>query len=271
MGTWGYKLYQDDITEDIKDEYVYLLRTGKSNCEATNQIIEEYSVLDSDEISLLWFALADTQWRHGRLIPEVKTTALELLHSGLDLMRWKFESPETYNKRAQELIDLEKRLLSPQPEPKKLKQFKFYKCPWKFGDVFAYCMDGEISEKTRFYKRYIYFIKIDERIWHPGHIIPIVYFFNIFSESIVDLEKLQSVGFMPQGFYPIVYMNEPNKKRLYRTALITTSSRVLPKKLIFLGNIPDIGLIKDEDLDTRNTVFWKDFEKNMLDNMEVWM
>lgn len=271
MGTWGYKLYQDDITEDIRDEYIYMLRRGESNIEATKRLIKEYSSLDSEEIALLWFALADTQWRYGRLIPEVKAVALEFLRSGCDLRRWQHEAPKEAAKRAQELAELEKRLLSPQPEPKKVKKLNLYKCQWQFGDVFAYRLDGEAAEKTRFYMQYVYFIKIDERKWHPGHIIPVVYFFNLHTERITDLDTLKGAGFIPQAFHPTVYLKDPKLKPLYRTALITTSARVLPKKLIYLGNIQHIDLIEGEDLNTRHSVYWKDFEKSTIKNMEMWM
>lgn len=30
MGTWGYGLYSDDVTRDVKDIYVDKLRRGKS-------------------------------------------------------------------------------------------------------------------------------------------------------------------------------------------------------------------------------------------------
>lgn len=35
MGAWGVGLYQDDVTCDVKDEYLDWLRVGKTSIEAT--------------------------------------------------------------------------------------------------------------------------------------------------------------------------------------------------------------------------------------------
>ena len=37
---------------------------------------------DVEEEPLFWFALADTQWNYGRLLPEVKEQALAWLDKG---------------------------------------------------------------------------------------------------------------------------------------------------------------------------------------------
>ena len=38
MGTWGPKLYEDDLAEDIKNEYEELLEKGKNNRDAIEDI-----------------------------------------------------------------------------------------------------------------------------------------------------------------------------------------------------------------------------------------
>ena len=35
MGAWGVGLYQDDVTQDIRNEYVNRLKVGYTNEEAT--------------------------------------------------------------------------------------------------------------------------------------------------------------------------------------------------------------------------------------------
>ena len=39
MGTWGYGLYSDDVTRDVKDIYVDKLRRGKSGMQASKEMI----------------------------------------------------------------------------------------------------------------------------------------------------------------------------------------------------------------------------------------
>ena len=78
MGAWGPKLYQDDVAEDVRDYYKDQLKRGKTNEEVTNELIEDnYDIIqDEDEAPVFWFALADTQWNLGRLLPSVKEKAL---------------------------------------------------------------------------------------------------------------------------------------------------------------------------------------------------
>ena len=42
MGIWGYGLYQDDVTCDVKSDYLNWLRVGKTNEEATEWMLEYY-------------------------------------------------------------------------------------------------------------------------------------------------------------------------------------------------------------------------------------
>ncbi|MDE5649368.1 MAG: hypothetical protein K2I33_05645, partial [Oscillospiraceae bacterium] len=77
MGAWGVRLYQNDLAEDIKGQYIDCLREGKTNEEATQSLILEYqgSFDDIDEGPIFWMVLADQQWQLGRLMPYVKEYA----------------------------------------------------------------------------------------------------------------------------------------------------------------------------------------------------
>ena len=59
MGTWGPKLYEDDLAEDIKNEYEELLEKGKNNKEAIEDIYQIYKeeIEDSEEKSVFWMVL----------------------------------------------------------------------------------------------------------------------------------------------------------------------------------------------------------------------
>ena len=83
MGTWGPGLYQDDVACDIKSEYVNRLKIGQTNIEATQDMIDynECYIDDEEDAPIFWFALADTQWKYGRLLPEVRDEALKLIKS----------------------------------------------------------------------------------------------------------------------------------------------------------------------------------------------
>ena len=86
MGAWGVKLYDNDVAEDIKNTYKEKLQEGKSNEEATDEIISDYEYMleDVDDAPLFWMALADQQWKVGRLLPNVKEQALKWIEKGAD-------------------------------------------------------------------------------------------------------------------------------------------------------------------------------------------
>lgn len=269
MGIWGYKLYQDDIAQDVRDSYVDMLRRGKSNQQVTAELIEQYQGMDEAETPVFWFALADTQWAYGRLLQEVKDTALRYLRNRTNHHLWESLSPKETARRWAVLSELETRLLSPQPDPKAIKQHRLYKCQWKVGDVFAYRLDGKDSEGSPFYSQYVFFVKVDECSWSPGHVVPVVYFFGTLAEKLLELDVLKDVGYTPQFFVPEVYAKNPDCKRLYRVALISTSARVIPKKLIHIGNIGPIIPIEDED-PSEYALLWKKFESYTIKNLKNW-
>ena len=129
MGIWGCGLYQDDVTCDVKSDYLNWLRVGKTNEEATELMLEYYEdyIDDEDDAPPFWFALADTQWKYGRLHPKVKKEALRYLKLGTNLERWKEENPKLFPKRKKVLEELKKRLESPMPPEKKVGKLKYSK------------------------------------------------------------------------------------------------------------------------------------------------
>ena len=78
MGAYGTGLYQDDVAADVRDSYINELKKGRDNEEITEELIEKYAgeINDSDDSTVFWLALADTQWKNGRLLEKVKIKAL---------------------------------------------------------------------------------------------------------------------------------------------------------------------------------------------------
>jgi len=273
MGAWGAKLYQDDIAEDVKGQFKDLLRRGKTTEEITKQMINDYSVEigDSDDSPVFWFALADTQWNLGRLMPEVREQALELLDRGYDLARWQEENPKLAVIREKVLKELQQKLNSPQPPEKKISQYRLYKCKWNIGDVFAYQFNGIYAKENGYYQKYVYFVKILEQLWHPGHIVPRVYFYKKLDDVISSVNSFGNIEYIPQFFKPVAYKNNPNLKKLYLLTLLNTSEKVIPRnQLTFLGNIKNIKRVDDEDLNPYE-VNWNRFEPYMVNNFTTWL
>ena len=291
MGTWGPKLYQDDLAESIRNTYKDQLKRGKIGVEITDELLKTYEMelLDSDDAPIFWFALADTQWNLGRLEERVKKQALYYLNKGDDLLRWKYENEKNYKKREEVLIELTNKLLSPQPEEKKIAQYKLYKCQWEIGDVYAYELLSEHAKEKNLYGEYFLFHKVGERMWWPGHIVPIVRVKitknKRLPKNVEEFDKLEyvqtGVKSLSNSIVPIRGVSLVNGKEVdvlvpdecgilpcFRLTIISTSKRIIPKTLLYAGNYknvltPPIEFIFDEEIEFPS-YDWKSLENQLI-------
>ena len=135
METWGTSLYDNDSTSDIRGDYLDKLKRGKTNEEATKELVDAHmNIVDTDEEPLFWFALADTQWNYGRLLPEVKEKALFYLLMGKEWDCWNESGEKELSAWERTLETLKGKLMSPQPPKKSIKvsflplQMEFRRC-----------------------------------------------------------------------------------------------------------------------------------------------
>lgn len=228
MGAWGPGLYQDDVTCDVKDEYINRLRVGYSNNKATEELIKcniSY-IEDEDDSPLFWFALADTQWRYGRLSPKVKEEALNFIKKGNDLERWKEENPKQYLKRKQVLEELEERLNSPQPIEKKVTKLTPSRSPWEVGDILLYqikCYELKDRDKGnpskeedynfitnhKWYNKYVLFRVIGKTRTNKGSLPSeyddeqtVISIYNWVGDKEPNLELIDDLKFIKEKFFP---------------------------------------------------------------------
>lgn len=142
MGAWGTGLYSDDTTCEIRDEFKAHLENGLSHSAAENAILERFADVVSDHqiACLVYFALADTEWKFGCLSDHVRLKTLALLEDGGDINYWEKDSPSDVKARANTLGILSSRLATEQPALKQIK-VKVQKLPRKqisspIGSVF---------------------------------------------------------------------------------------------------------------------------------------
>ena len=126
MGAWGTGLYSDDTTCEVRDAYKENLKHGLSDVEAYERILDSYGdlIADHEVACLVYFALADTAWKVGRLHQSIKAKTLELLRQGGDVAVWERDAVADAPARRKVLRTLEQRLLSEQPVAKLIKQSK---------------------------------------------------------------------------------------------------------------------------------------------------
>ncbi len=126
MGTHGVGLFQDDTAQDVRDEFLRLLRQGHTVEEASVMLLSRWTleIDDVDDGPTFWLALAATQSEYGCLQPEIKDRAVAIIDDGAGLGRWSGEQRE---RRSAMLMKLRNKLLGAQPKarkPRQLKQFE---------------------------------------------------------------------------------------------------------------------------------------------------
>lgn len=144
MSYSGARLYDDDAGADARGRYRELVADGMSGDAATDALIAEWgdALLDPDEAAAFWLALADTQWKVGRLEDRVRDRALRLIATGEDLARFAHD-PRLHERRAKVLAALAAQLRSPQRAPTRLRKPFRSVSPVGIGDVFWFEMPGD--------------------------------------------------------------------------------------------------------------------------------
>ena len=140
MGAWGTGIYQNDVAEDIKHDYINKQKAGKSEETALKEVLYENKVIfeDEDDKYGAWCALADTMWKYGRLTEEIKRKALEVIEEEKNCIEERWNSRKDIAKRMQVLSNLKEQLISEQPSKKRISVHKPFIPKWKKGDVYQY-------------------------------------------------------------------------------------------------------------------------------------
>ncbi len=231
MGCWGDKLYQNDLAQDLKEEYKTYLKIGYSDLEVENMMInsfkEEFGEENNEKI--FWLVLADQEFKLGRLSTKTKEKALNYI-----------KDSET-----KELIDLKNRIESKPLERKKMGKFYMKRSLYNVGDILAYKIKStNVTNKknNNLTDKYVLF-------------------------EVTGMVRL-NIGCLPMNEfydeYPVITLLDwvgdeiPNKEQL---SIISYKKRekIEEKKIInFLPEILDNGEIKwkKKDFDTIQYVFF---------------
>ena len=164
MGAWSTALYGNDCTEDVRDIYLEYLKKQYSNEEAYQKTYEEFEeVMGTDEEALFWYAMAETQWKVGRLMPEVKEKALNFIAEKGGSELWE-EVPNKLAKWENTLQKTKEKIESSMPPEKNFRPpAHFVRNPWNLGDVYAYQFHTEeIVGEQGLLGKYILFQKVGD-------------------------------------------------------------------------------------------------------------
>ena len=293
MGTWGNKLYQNDIALDVKNNYIELVRLGASSLEATEILIAANShiIADTEDSVLFWLALADCQCDFGVLEQDVKNHALSCIERIVEAD----ESCDKLYISHTELEKLKEKILSPTHSPKKIRPINLYHCEWQINDVYAYELDSQYAKERGLNNKFILFHKVGTIVYHPGHIVPIVRVKMADGSKLPKNEQeFNELKYVQTGSHSIndplmipidrskpiheqqleenrlrSMADENGKLRIFKLALLNTSKRVIPKKLFYIGNfenvIPPQNEYTPRDEVSIPSSLWKYFDKYFVD------
>ncbi len=245
---WGPGIYQNDITEEIREEYLNWIRVGKTNQEAAEDMFEYYKdYLETEEdYGILTIALADIQWKYGMLLPEIKERALEYINSGIDYKRW--NNTRTLEKRKKILTELASRLNSPQPSEKKIKPIKFIRRKWKVGDIIIYKITDRKYKNLDWYDTYVAFKVIGHVKYGAGaglnpqkyyHKRDVVELYDAYWDHKPTLDEIMQEK-LYQEEKDIMFFSEREIKKLNMETLSSPMSSDIENEISLIG-IPFIN------------------------------
>jgi len=246
MGAWGTKLFENDITCDIQDAYKKFLQDKLSNQEAYDKTLEMFHecIGDEDDEPLFWYALADTQWTMGRLMPSVKAKTMEWINKGGGITLWSDGAYSTEWKMT--LEKLKAKLEKPLPPERKIRKPATIKQNlWNTGDVYAYRFHTEESKKYDVFEKYMLIQKIGEghEYWAESNSEPImqVHVFDKLFDLMPVLEDINGVRLLP-----LDYPNDSDNLIMNRLAKIWSKKDYPAKHLTYIGNtfIPATKIFK---------------------------
>lgn len=167
-----------------------------SNEEAYEKTKQDcYEYFGTDIEPLFWYALADTQWELGRLLPEVKSKALEWIEKKGGIEVW--ESAKSAKRWEATLEKLQKKLQSPMPPEKIMKRpVEFIRNPWNIGDVYAYQFHSKFSEESLIGK-YIVFQKINDDLWYDDMVFSRIQVYDGVFDHVPELSEIEALRILP--------------------------------------------------------------------------
>jgi len=260
MGIWGAGIFDDDEAADLRTDYRVYLADAQSNEGATDLAARRYdaNLADPGRTTAFWLALALIEQREGRLDPRVRTAALSIIDTGLDLAKW--TDPALKKKRAKALQGLRHTLTSASPPPKPMpKPIPTQLAGWTSSDVVAYRM-----ENGRYALLHVLYYDLWSNVRARA---PVVSVLNWFAEALPNADDVAQLTYLNHAgdVFPgdhLLNLAMPAKKALSTEQFIRPGFRkpVLPEEAATSvhGVGGEDGLTLELALRKRLWPYWED-------------
>lgn len=276
MGYWGTGLYSNDCTCDVRDSYIRYLGKGYPNEEAWKKTIDCCSqYLGTDEEPLMWYALADTQWKIGRLIPYVKQKAIDWLEKAGGISLWdKNENNVQSWKKVINALMCE--LNAPQNAEIDVHDLQVSQYnPGNIGDVFAYRFHGREAKNKGYIDKYILMQKVGEIPHHtwPDESIPQMIVYDMLFDRIPEdicLSTIRMLPFSVASTYMPTGRNPHFPMLSFRVSFELYNKRFFPKKYMsFVGSYDIPPSVEQKQL-PYSEFFWDRIERTLISFHSQW-
>jgi hypothetical protein len=117
MGSWSAGLYDDDLSQQVKEAFHSAIADGLNVPDATKQALWKMTdaVHDDERAPVVYLALAALQLEQGQLEDWLKVIALSHILQGTGLEQWEEAGEEALAKRKSVLGQLLKQLQAEMP------------------------------------------------------------------------------------------------------------------------------------------------------------
>ncbi|XMB72630.1 hypothetical protein RJI07_01680 [Mycoplasmatota bacterium WC30] len=274
------KIFDKDISLDVKDDLIRDLRSQKTIDEIINSMLQNYAdtIDDIDEAPYFWSVFSYILWEYGVLPVNIRNQALKYF-DGL----YQTQSGVSMHERIKDEINIiADKIKIKNQTPRKIKKSRLYVNSWKIGDVYALPLKSEYALNKGVQNQYLIFINAGEMTFYPGHIIPVcrvkITKDDILPKTLDDINKLEYVligvdrfneGEMRGGLKAFNGLGDLGEYPIYTVGLIITSFISIPKNLKYIGNFKSIELPKTEyilkNIEDSFSCFWKFTEKILID------
>jgi len=190
MGAWGTGILDNDLAEDLKEQWAEYLSEGYAPDEVSAHMIEAASEegmlkdIEEEYDFLLPFSLI--QWKTGRLQESIKERALVLLEEEnvkqIEGSRW--VEPKELRMRLDNIQKLRITLQSDQPKPKKISKPYCQTTSLKQGDLFTMLLNSG----------YYVLFEVNEIEVEHNHQIPICILYKYRSSHLPTAEHADTLG-----------------------------------------------------------------------------
>lgn len=229
MSATSYKIFGNDTSLDVKEDFYSLYGVGKS-VEEIHEYIYTYRPEDDDEDACaFWTGLALIEWEFGVLSDYVKNKAQFIIRNKSD--KGLFLKEKDVKARENELEQLYSKISIINPNPRKRKNTFVYRTIWKAGDIlvlqlfgkYVYLHVSAVERKTRKIKELEtddVYVKVFELV--TDELLNVDYFMTKISHGL----KYKKLDFRNQVLVKMLWCVGVKEKN------------ELEKKLINIGNLP---------------------------------